>query len=238
MTDRVLITCEHGGNRVPRAFAAAFAGAEDVLKSHRGYDVGALTLAKLFASRCDAPLFAATVTRLLVELNRSLGHPKLFSEFARPLPLAVRRELLDNYYYPHRRRVEEWIAAEAERGRAVWHVSVHSFTPVLDGKERSGDVGFLYDPARPRELRFCLDWQTRLSEKRPDLKVRRNYPYLGTSDGFTTYLRTRFPDERYAGIELEVNQRWVGGDAGTWRRLRGDLVETFRTVIGRAAARE
>ena len=33
-----------------------------------------------------------------------------------------------------------------------------------------------------------------------------NFPYLGTDDGFTTYLRTKFADADYAGIELEVNQ--------------------------------
>jgi hypothetical protein len=33
-----------------------------------------------------------------------------------------------------------------------------------------------------------------------------NYPYLGKADGFTTSLRHQF-QERYIGIELELNQK-------------------------------
>jgi len=39
--------------------------------------------------------------------------------------------------------------------------------------------------------------------------TRRNYPYLGCSDGFTTWLRQRFPERCYVGIELEINQKHV-----------------------------
>jgi hypothetical protein len=54
--------------------------------------------------------------------------------------------------------------------------------------------------------------------------VRRNYPYVGYSDGLTTYLRTRFDDRQYSGIELEINQRYPRGDSRTWRKLRGIVV--------------
>jgi hypothetical protein len=40
--------------------------------------------------------------------------------------------------------------------------------------------------------------------------VRRNYPYRGTADGFTTYLRRQFSARKYLGIELEVNQSLLG----------------------------
>ena len=38
-----------------------------------------------------------------------------------------------------------------------------------------------------------------------DQRIRMNYPYLGKADGFTTSLRHQF-QERYIGIELELNQ--------------------------------
>ena len=37
------------------------------------------------------------------------------------------------------------------RGRRVIHISSHSFTPELDGKVRSADVGLLYHPGRHGE---------------------------------------------------------------------------------------
>jgi hypothetical protein len=49
-----------------------------------------------------------------------------------------------------------------------------------------------------------------LSQALPHLRVRRNRPYRGTSDGLTTHLRRRFAAKDYAGIELELNQALLG----------------------------
>jgi predicted N-formylglutamate amidohydrolase len=75
----ILITCEHGGHKVPLAWRHLFASRQETLQSHRGWDPGALALARQFAARMEATLFSSLVTRLLVELNRSLHHPGLFS---------------------------------------------------------------------------------------------------------------------------------------------------------------
>ena len=42
---RIVLTCEHGGNRIPAAYAAYFQSAGAVLDSHRGFDAGALAVA-------------------------------------------------------------------------------------------------------------------------------------------------------------------------------------------------
>ena len=76
-----LITCEHAVNRVPRAYRDLFRGRRRVLTTHRAFDYGALQLAKRFASRLEAQLVTGNVTRLLVDLNRSLSNPSIFSEF-------------------------------------------------------------------------------------------------------------------------------------------------------------
>ena len=39
---RLLLSCEHGGNRVPPEYGELFADAEAVLQTHRGYDIGIL----------------------------------------------------------------------------------------------------------------------------------------------------------------------------------------------------
>jgi len=204
--DRLLFTCEHGGNRIPRAYAAHFAGATALLAGHRGYDPGALALARWLARRANAPLYAVTISRLLIDLNRSLGHPRLFSEVSAPLAGAAKDGLVARYYRPHREQVEAAIAGWVGAGERVLHVAVHSFTPVLAGQVRRADIGLLYDPARWAERELCARWAQRLREMAPELRVRRNYPYRGHADGFSTYLRTRFAPPRYLGIELEVNQ--------------------------------
>ena len=101
----ILLTCEHGGNDVPSEYQHLFQDARHVLETHRGWDIGILPFAEQMARHLRAPLISSTVSRLLVELNRSLGHPQLFSEFSERLPKGARQELLEKYYYPHRDQV-------------------------------------------------------------------------------------------------------------------------------------
>jgi len=206
----VLITCEHGGNEVPEEHRVLFDGLEAALASHRGWDPGTLGLAAWLGARLGAPVIAATVTRLLVDLNRSEHNPRVFSEATRPLSRADRDRLLRRYHRPHRAAVADAIARlVAERGR-VLHVGVHSFTPMLDGIVRRADLGVLYDPARTYERAFAAAWARALEDALPGRSIRRNYPYRGRADGLTTMLRARHPEEAYLGIEIEVNQQHVG----------------------------
>jgi hypothetical protein len=62
--------------------------------------------------------------------------------------------------------------------------------------------------------------------------VRRNYPYRGYADGLTTWLRKRYPDPAYAGIELEINQKYPLGTAPKWRELRKLLLATLERARG------
>lgn len=218
--DRVILSCEHGGNGVPREYAPLFRGKKALLRSHRGWDPGTLELGRYLRRRFGWPLFAATTTRLLVELNRS---GKIFSEITRRLPEEQKERLLERHWRPHRERVE----AEVRRGGRVLHLALHSFTPVFAGRVRDVDVGILYDPARPREAAFARAWQRALLARRKDLRVRLNRPYRGWTDGLTTHLRTRFPDRRYAGIELEVSQRFPLGAAASWRSLMSALASSL-----------
>ena len=217
MSRALVFSCEHGGHRVPAAHRALLRPATRALPTHRGWDAGALTLARELAAAHDAPLFACTTTRLLVDANRSARHPRLFSEWSRKLSPADRARVLARWWLPHRAAVEEFARSHGE----VLHLSIHSFTPVWEGRAREVDIGFLYDPGRPRERAFAHAWQRAMRRRMPDLRCRANQPYRGTSDGLVTHLRRTLPERRYLGLELEVSQRFPLGDAATWRRLRG-----------------
>ncbi len=230
-TGHFLITCEHGGNRIPSRYRHLFTGFEALLQTHRGYDAGALALAREMARALAAPLFASTTSRLLIDLNRSIGHPRLYSEATRNAPVVVRSEILKNHYLPHRNKVEADIAKAVAQGRRVIHIASHSFTPEIDGTVRNADIGLLYDPARSGEVALCRCWQAQIRALAPELKVRRNYPYAGKSDGFTAYLRRRFPAEVYIGIELEINQKHVFNGGRRWRAFRGGVIEALRQAV-------
>jgi len=173
----------------------------------------------------------STVSRLLVDLNRSLGHPRLHAESIRKTPADVRHRILEQYYRPYRAQAERFVTqAIAEHGRVI-HLSSHSFTPELDGRVRNADVGLLYDPARTGETDLCARWQATLEVCAPDLVVRRNYPYAGKGDGLTAWFRRRLSPRAYVGIELEVNQKHVFNAGRRWVALRRAIVESLRHAL-------
>ena len=235
LMNQLFITCEHAGNDVPEAYREHFVGHESLLPTHRGWDPGALTLAHEMAERFSAPLTFETTTRLLVDLNRSVGTPDLHSEATRHLSLAERRAILDAHYHPHRRRTEAAIGAAIEAGARVIHIASHSFTPELNGHKRTADIGLLYDPKRPGEVSFSDAWLAALHRHDATLRLRRNYPYLGTSDGLTMVLRRRHPADRYVGIELEVNQRYVEAGGPAWPAVRSTLLDALADAIADAS---
>jgi predicted N-formylglutamate amidohydrolase len=215
---------------VPPEYRARFRGRRRLLESHRGYDPGALVVARDFARAFGAPLYCSTVSRLVVELNRSPGHPMLLSAAMLPLSAAERDALLARYYLPYWRSVEREVAAALRQRLRTVHLSCHSFTPSLKGVRRNADVGLLYDPRCPQEAALCRRWQEQIRQ-RSDVRVRRNYPYRGDADSLTTSLRRRFSGRPYLGIQLELNQRFARQPAARWRRLRETLVKTFAAAL-------
>ena len=230
----VVLTCEHAGNGVPAAYSALFARQGSVLASHRGWDPGARELGTRMARQLGVPLHAATTTRLLVDLNRSVGHRQLFSEFTRGLPSAVRQDIMARHYHPYRDAVEAEVARAIAAGHRVLHIASHSFTPVLHGQTRQADVAWLYDPARAGEVAFAAVWRAALAQRAPGLRLRRNYPYQGRGDGLTALLRNRYADEAYVGIELEVNQRFFASGGAPWEALQGQLADSLVAALDAA----
>jgi predicted N-formylglutamate amidohydrolase len=226
--DTFIVTCEHGGNRIPATYRVLFKARRALLDSHCGYDPGALVMARALARSVAAPLVTSTVSRLLIDLNRSPGHPQLFSAATRGAPAAVREDIVAQYYIPYRAQVERLVGQAVARGRRVIHISSHSFTPVLNGKRRRADVGLLYHPGRRAEVELCLYWKAALAAAAPELNVRRNYPYAGKGDGLTAYLRLRFKPGTYVGVELEINQSIVFAAGRRWTALRKALTNSLR----------
>lgn len=228
-----LVTCEHGGNRIPSRFATVFKGHESLLDSHSGYDPGALELARSMASTLGVPILYSTISRLLVELNRSLHNRRLFSEVTRPLSRTDKEWLLQNIYRPYHARVHRAVKDLSAGRRRVVHLSVHSFTPCLDGQTRTADIGLLYDPSRVREADWCAEWRHLIRSEWPQFRVRRNYPYRGRSDGIATMLRRRFPESLYVGIELEVNQCHYLYSGRQWNELKFLVQNSLMKVLSR-----
>ena len=195
-------------------------------------DFGALQLAQHLAAELGLALYYSSVSRLLVEANRSPENEALFSEYTQRLSSEEKKHMLDTYYFPHRQQVEEAVGKEVAVGNQVVHFAVHSFTPVMDGEVRKADIGILFDPKRRSEKTAAKIWREALLLQDPNLSVLYNSPYPGTADGLPAHLRKVFPEACYAGFELEVNQKfYLNGEAEVWQNLMKTVSNAVRTGI-------
>ncbi len=206
----VFLSCEHASNAVPEFLSRYFKGRDalKVLGTHRAYDIGAVDvfweLAKILR---PAYAIQGAYTRLAIDLNRNSDRNHRYSEFTENIS-ENEKKFLEGYFDSYRDAFLE--AAKREFARKnpsqILHLSIHSFTPELNGEVRNADIGILYDPARKRETAFAKRFRENLKNYAPELRIRFNYPYLGKTDGHTTALRKIFPESRYLGFEIEMNQ--------------------------------
>jgi predicted N-formylglutamate amidohydrolase len=223
MHRQLIITCEHAGNKVPEEYQQLFQGQSEILASHRGWDPGAWPLAMDLAQTLNAPLFGCLTSRLLIETNRSLENEQLFSEFTSLLSTREKEKLINHIYHPYRNEVE---SAIEHAPKPVLHLSIHSFTPIWNYLERKTDIGILFDPDRKSESVFSQLLRDQLHQHLPEFHIHFNEPYKGTDDGFTTWLRKKYNDTEYTGIEIEVNQKF----SATPLRIKEALARSIITI--------
>lgn len=227
----LIITCEHCGNYVPKEYQYLFSDYQQLLSTHHGYDVGVKSLARQFAEAFNVKLFNTKITRLIVDCNRSLWRSTLFSEITKPLSKKEKNNILQKYYYPHRNKISDYFKSESSAGQRLLHLALHSFTPVLNSQIREAELGFLYDPSRKNEKEISRIWKKQMSLVLPGWRLRFNYPYRGKPDGLTAHFRKIYPDNRYLGIELELNQKFVNNQGSIPDDICNKIVESFRSTI-------
>ena len=216
---KLMLTCEHASNRLPAAFKKAVPA--KVIETHRAYDIGAVQVFRKLV-KFAKPEFSCEgkISRLFVDLNRTITNKAAFSEYYETLETCDKAAAdkataqATAYWTEYRANIEKFVAKNIDSNSkvrkndvAIVHLGIHSFTPVLNGKVRNTDIGILYDPARPQERTYANVIKDEIKRLYPTMKVHFNYPYKGTSDGLTTTLRKKF-GPRYVGIEIEINQKF------------------------------
>ena len=211
-----MLTCEHASNRLPAAFKKAVPA--DVLKTHRAYDIGAVHVFRKLVKFAKPEFYCeGKYSRLFVDLNRTITNKSAFSEYYEQLDKATASKVKAQataYWSEYRAAIEKFVDSAlkpktrvAKSEPEIVHLGIHSFTPELNGKVRNTDIGILYDPSRPKECELAQVIKAEIKRLHPEMKVRFNYPYKGTSDGLTTTLRKKL-GPRYAGLEIEINQKF------------------------------
>lgn len=226
----LIVTCEHACNTIPASYQHLFTQNPILLSTHRAYDIGSLTIAEHLHHHFQCDYHRTYVSRLLIDCNRSLGNPSCFSDYTNSFSLVEKQKLVAEYYRPYRQAVEEAVKNHIEKSQQVLHISVHSFTPELNGVTRNAAIGILYDPNRHAEKEVARIWRGLLLMQTPSYIIRMNYPYKGTSDSFTRSFRRIYAESDYIGIELECNQLLLQ-DPDSLQNLARELADSLGELL-------
>lgn len=147
---RILLIADHASNRVPPGVDLGIDPA--LLDTHIAIDIGSEALTMALAELLDAPAVIATVSRLVIDLNREVHAPGLVPVASDGHVIAgnvglsaSERELrVAAIHAPYHAA----ITGEIDRRRPALLVSIHSFTPRLatdPDAVRPWPVGILYN---------------------------------------------------------------------------------------------
>lgn len=204
----VVLVCEHASNFFPPELNGL--GLEPAVReSHIAWDPGALPVAEAMASRLDAVLVNACVSRLVYDCNRpphaADAMPARSEIFDVPgnagldeAERALRTELV---YLPFRAALADVLSGRGNRPTVL--VTIHTFTPVYKGVARDVELGILCD-----EDARLADAMLDVAGRHTSLDVRRNEPY-GPADGVTHTLIEHGLSNGILNVMIEVRNDLV-----------------------------
>ena len=204
LTNRLLFVADHATNFIPESYGRL--GLDEArLQEHIAWDIGTLEVARAVRNRTGGRLLRAPVSRLLIDLNRDPGHPGLIPELSDGVLIPGNMELtpeerqrrLDVYFHPYHGLLSSEIDTMLETEAKVSLVSIHSFTPVMNGQARPWHVGILYNQD-DRLAAPAIDWLRR----EPGLIVGDNEPYSGRLLNYTMDRHAEARGIPYLSIEI------------------------------------
>jgi predicted N-formylglutamate amidohydrolase len=207
----ILLICDHASNAVPAGVDLGIAA--DLLTNHIAIDIGSAALSEALAAALGAPAVLATVSRLVIDLNRPVDHPGLIptASDGHAIPGnagADRAARIADYHVPYHAALAATIVAT----RPVLIAAIHSFTPRLesgDGMPRPWEIGILSNTdRRAAELALPL-----LAAQ--GLVTGDNEPYSGMSLNAT--LDRHGEGNNIASLSIEVRNDLIAGPAGVAR---------------------
>jgi len=204
----LVLSCEHASAAVPPEYDNLGLTAAQVT-DHIGWDIGAAAVTAALSARLGVPAVLSAASRLLVDCNRDLGDRDLIPHVSHgvevPGNAAVdddeRSRRLARFYDPYHTAIDTQLANHPE----ALLLSMHSFTPELNGCARPFDVGVLFD---------CYDDLAQSLARgvaAAGFAVRMNEPYSGL-EGLIFSARSHGRRHDIPYLELEINNRLLRRD--------------------------
>lgn len=180
-TPSVLLVCDHASNYTPPG--DSYLGLPQAAFSrHIAYDIGAAEVTEIMSRLLDCPAVLAGFSRLLIDPNRGEDDPTLVMKLSDGAIIPGNRHLdtkeiegrKTHYYLPYHQAIAGRIKAVRAQGVTPALISIHSFTPVFQGRVRPWHIGVLWD----RDNRIAQPLLTSLAQDK-SLCIGDNLPYSG-----------------------------------------------------------
>jgi predicted N-formylglutamate amidohydrolase len=206
---------DHAGRRIPAALNGLGLTPEEIDR-HIGWDIGIAGVAERLAHAMNAFTIAQTYSRLVIDCNRPLTSPSSIAEVSdgtvipgnQRLDLEQRTVRALEIFAPYHARIVQELDRRANSFQPTILVTLHSFTPILDTKERPWHCGVLYQ----RDSRFAHAMLAALRQE-PDLAVGDNQPYFVT-DATDYAIPIHGEGRGLPHVELEIRQDLIASDDG------------------------
>lgn len=221
----ILIVCDHASNRVPRALKDVGLSKADLGK-HIAWDPGTEDIGRYMSEKLDATGFFACYSRIVVDVNRGERSPECMREVSdhihvpgnKGLSAAEKRQRLDEIFWPYHRALAAQIKTYRKKKIVPLIVSLHSFTPEMEGYKRPWHIGVLWNKEETIARRLVAE----LRAKNPDMVVGENEPYTLKQANLTkNTIKTHAEDSGLPYVIVEFRQDLVGTKRGAlkWGRI-------------------
>jgi predicted N-formylglutamate amidohydrolase len=214
----LVMFCDHAGRAIPRKLGSLGLTPGE-LDQHIAWDIGIAKVAAILARNLDAPCALASYSRLVIDCNRRLDDPSSIAQESdriaipgnRGLDGLARARRADEIFKPYHFAVADLIKKKRAAGQAPAIVSLHSFTPVMNGFKRPWHFGVLWN----RDPRLPIPLMQRLAQL-PHVVVGDNEPYTGRDEhGFSIIAHAEAQGLPHALIE--IRQDLISDDGGVNR---------------------
>jgi predicted N-formylglutamate amidohydrolase len=228
---RLVLFSDHAGRAIPKRLGRL--GLSQVeLDQHIGWDIGIGAMARRMAAALDAPAIISGYSRLVIDCNRRLDDPTSIAQESDRIPVPGNRGLTatdrkaraEAIFHPYHRAIETIVAAKHDQGRVPAIISLHSFTPRMNGLARPWHVGILWN----RDPRLPVPLMARLLQE-GGIVVGDNEPYSGRDEhGYSMPFHAERPGLPHA--LFEVRQDLISHEAGV-SEWADRLVRVLRDVL-------
>lgn len=229
----LVLIADHAGRELPDEYGDLGLPASE-FDRHIAYDIGVEAVTRELAMLLGVPAVMARYSRLLIDPNRGEDDPTLIRQLYDgtvvpanyPMSEEERERRLERYFRPYHDAVGSMIASVATAsGAAPLIFSVHSFTPMLQGRARPWHAGILWD-LDDRVARPLIE----MLASEPGMVIGDNDPYDGALRGDTMFRHAIV--NGYAHALLEIRQDLITDEEGAaeWARRVAPILERINAL--------